>query len=206
ILTELGVLAAGFLVLIVAIVFMLGDFPGIAFRISQALGDTAALTAAFDRFNRRLTTYAAVKAGVGFITGGGLTVLLLIMGVETPILWGLLIFLFSFIPFIGLPIASVPPAGVAGLQYGIWGVAAVLAGVAIIDLAARTLLFPQRIDRICDLSNAVIMLSVFFWTWVLGVPGLFLAVPLTMFAKMGLESSDETRWMAVLLKPPITQE
>jgi len=201
ILAELGTLVTAFLVLLLATIFMFGEFPGVGLRIRHALGSGAALAVAFEHFRCRLSGYAAVKIKTGLVTGAAVTVLLIALGVQAPLLWGLLIFLFSLIPFIGLPIASLPPVGVALLQYGLLGGLAVIAGIAIIDLLVRTYLFPAAIDRISDLPNAVIILSVFFWTFVLGVPGLFLAVPLTMFAKMGLEASTATQWMAVLLRP-----
>jgi AI-2 transport protein TqsA len=40
---------------------------------------------------------------------------------------------------------------------------------------------------------------VLFWGWVLGAMGMLLAVPLTMTVKIALESSDDTRWIAVLM-------
>jgi AI-2 transport protein TqsA len=44
-----------------------------------------------------------------------------------------------------------------------------------------------------------VILSVLFWGWVLGAMGMLLAVPLTMTVKIALESSEDTRWIAVLM-------
>ena len=45
-----------------------------------------------------------------------------------------------------------------------------------------------------------VFISMFFWGWVLGPIGMLLSVPLTMIAKIALASSDDTRWLAVLLE------
>lgn len=50
--------------------------------------------------------------------------------------------------------------------------------------------------RRLNLSPAVVVLSLFFWSWLLGVSGALLAVPLSLGAKFLFENLDETRWIA----------
>jgi AI-2 transport protein TqsA len=45
----------------------------------------------------------------------------------------------------------------------------------------------------------VVVVSVITWGWVWGVAGVLMAVPLTMIIKLGLESSDDLRWIAALM-------
>ena len=58
---------------------------------------------------------------------------------------------------------------------------------------------PRVMGRGLGLSPLVILLSMIFWGWVLGPIGMLLSVPLTMTAKIVLENSEETRWIALLM-------
>ncbi len=58
---------------------------------------------------------------------------------------------------------------------------------------------PKLMGRKLGLSSLVVFVSLVFWGSLLGTVGMFLSVPLTMALKIAMESSEKTRWIAILL-------
>ncbi len=135
--------------------------------------------------------------------GTGLLVyfFLLIVGVDYPLLWAVLAFVLNYIPTIGSIIALIPPFLLAMVQLGFIDSIIVLAGYLTINTIMGNILEPKFMGKGLGLSTLVVFLSLVFWGWVLGPIGMLLSVPLTITIKIALDSSEETRWLAVMLGP-----
>jgi predicted PurR-regulated permease PerM len=200
ILVGLSILVVDFLVILIVAVFMLLEVASIRGKFQKSLGLDA--MAELNRSASDLVAYASLRTLGGLATGIAVAILLLLLGIDAPALWAVLIIVLGYIPDFGLPIASVPPIGLAWLQHGLPGALAVAVGISIIDFLTRRFLLPYSAERALRISPLAIILSVLAWTLVLGVPGLFLAAPLTLLVKAVLSSSEETRWMAILMEQP----
>ena len=198
ILAGLSLLVIDFLVILVVTTLMLLEADSFRERLVQSLGPGA--MAELSRAASSLVAYVSLRTRNGLATGIAVAVLLLILGVDGPVLWAILIVVLGYIPYFGMPTASVPPIGLAWLEGGLPGALAVAAGIFIIDVLARRLLLPYPPEQALHISPPVIILSVLAWTLVLGVPGLFLAAPLTLLIKAALSGSVETRWLATLME------
>ena len=128
-----------------------------------------------------------------------MVVLLALIGVDYPVLWGALAFLLNFIPNIGSIIAAVPPVLLALIQLGVAQAALVAGGFLVINMAIGNFLEPRYMGQGLGLSTLVVFLSLVFWGWVLGPVGMLLSVPLTIAVKIALEVRPDTRWMAIML-------
>ena len=109
-------------------------------------------------------------------------------------------FLLSFIPGVGFLLAVIPPVLLALLEHD--GLRAILTfvGCLLVDNIVDKAIKPRYMQEGLDLSILVIILSILFWSWVLGPTGAILSVPLTMMVKkLVLESSEETRFIALLM-------
>ena len=122
-----------------------------------------------------------------------------LLGVDFPLLWGLLAFLLNFIPNIGSFIAAVPAVVLAFLQLNLATAAYAAAGYVALDFVIGNVIEPRLMGRGLGLSSLVVFLSLVFWGWVLGPVGMLFSVPLTMIVKIVLDSSDDLRWIAILL-------
>jgi AI-2 transport protein TqsA len=140
-----------------------------------------------------------LRAIVNLFTALGVTVLLLILGVDFPLLWGILTFFLSFVPYVGLFLALTPAVVLALAEFGLSRALLFVAGVVVVNIVAENVLSPMLMGRGLDLSPTVVFLSFMLWAWVLGGPGAFLAVPITLFVIGMLKTFPETRWLASLM-------
>ncbi|PSB06448.1 AI-2E family transporter, partial [Pleurocapsa sp. CCALA 161] len=137
---------------------------------------------------------------IGALTAICQIILMWIMGVQFAVLWGVLSFLFNFIPNIGFYIALVPPVLLTLLNQGLGR--AVIFGViyALINLFFENVVSPHYFAEGLDLSVLVTFLAVIIWTWIFGPIGAFMALPLTvMVKKLLLEIFPQTQLVASLL-------
>lgn len=152
-------------------------------------------------FGAKMNRYIAVKSTTSLLTGVSVTIVLLLMGVDFAILWGLLAFLLNYIPNIGSVIAATPAVLITVVQLGFGPAFFVLLSYVAINVVIGAGIEPRFLGRTLGLSTLVVFLSLIFWGWMFGVVGMFLSVPLTMTAKIGFESSPSTAWIAALLGP-----
>ena len=145
--------------------------------------------------------YLVIKTLVSLVTGILVAVWLAILGVNFPLLWGLLAFLLNYIPNIGSILAAIPASLLALVQISLGAALLVVLGFLVINVVMGNVIEPRWTGRGVGLSPLVVFFSLIFWGWVLGPMGLILSVPLTVTVKIALESSEETRWVAVLLGP-----
>jgi predicted PurR-regulated permease PerM len=155
--------------------------------------------ARFDRIQDDIRRYIAIKTVVSLMTGVLVAVWLSILGVPYPVMFGMLAFLFNFVPNIGSIIAAVPAVVLAMLQLGIGPACYAAAGYLVVNVVIGNVIEPRVMGKSLGLSTLVVFLSLIFWGWVLGPIGMILSVPLTMIVKIVLENSSDLRWVAILL-------
>ena len=151
----------------------------------------------------------AVKTATSLATGLILGTWVWILGVNFPVLWGLLAFLLNYIPNIGSLLAAVPPLTVGLIQPGggVTLLILVAIGYGVANIVIGNFVEPRLMGQRLGLSTLVVFLSLVFWAFVWGGIGMLLAVPLTMVVKILLEDTEDFRWVAVLLdKAPATSE
>lgn len=200
ILSSLGGLLANTLLIVLAVVFMLFEASGIGRKLHFALDDPHMRLQQIDRFLESVNRYLAIKTLVSIATGAVVGIGLWIIGVDYYLLWALVAFLFNYIPNIGSIIAAVPAVALAFLQFGVGGAAATAAVYVGSNMVMGNVVEPRLMGRSLGLSTLVVFLSLIFWGWLLGSVGMLLSVPLTMIVKIALESSEDSRWLAVLLE------
>ncbi len=203
-----GVLTNSFLILL-TVIFILFEAAGMPNKLRAALTDADTSLASYERFAKGVRKYLVIKTLISLVTGLVVTAGLMLIGVDYALLWGLIAFLFNYIPNIGSIIAAIPAVLLALIQLGPLH-ALVTAGLYMaINVIMGNAVEPRLMGKSLGLSTLVVFLSLVFWGWVLGPVGMLLSVPLTMIMKIALEVNPSTRWMAIMLgsdvsdKPPV---
>jgi predicted PurR-regulated permease PerM len=123
----------------------------------------------------------------------------LLLGVDYPLLWGVLAFFLSFIPFIGLAIAMIPPALLALAESGWVQALIIIVGVTAINLLIENVLEPGMTGKRLSLSPMIVFLSIFFWGWLLGPVGGLLSMPITVLLLLVFQHNEGTQWLANII-------
>ncbi len=185
------------LVLIMA--FMMLEAVRYPRKLHDAIASSGRTGESVERFSDGLYSYVMINLVFGLIQGALNTVLLLALGVDFAILWGVASFVLSFLPNVGFVLALVPPTLMALVQYGFGRAIGVVLALAAVNVVVDTFIKPRFVGVSLDLSPAIVLVALIFWAWMLGPVGALLAVPLSLAVKFMFESFDETRWLAHLM-------
>jgi len=145
--------------------------------------------------------YVAMKALTSLATGILVGIGLAMVGLDFAVLWGFLAFALNFIPNIGSVLAAVPPVLLSLLQLGPAKTLIVIAIFLVANTVIGSVVEPSLMGRRVGLSTLTVFMSLVFWGWLLGPAGMLLSIPLTMVIKFAAQTSEQTRWFAVLLAP-----
>ena len=202
-----GALNAGSSVVLIFITttFLLLDAVGTPEKEKSEVEDQPVHLLRFTEYGSTVVNYMLLRTETNLVGGIGVAILLLLGGIDFALLWGLLFFLFGYIPYLGFYLAAIPPMLLGLLEYGPMGALGVLAGISIINLLIENVIFPSIAGKGLKLSPSIVFLSLFYWSYVLGTAGALIAVPLTMAVKLVLESSRKTRTMAKLMESSETR-
>lgn len=148
------------------------------------------------QIERFLLVQMATSAIVGLVTA----VALWTLGLEQPVVWGVAAGVLNTIPYFGPIIVTAGLAIVGFLQFGTIEMALVVASVALIITSLEGwLLTPILLGKVGSLNHIAIFASLLFWSWMWGVWGMLLAVPMLMATKAICDHVEELQPMADFL-------
>lgn len=197
--TGIGNLLGNALLVVVLVLFFLIELPLFRYRLQHSLGEQSPLLHRLTSFGGSVVRYFIIRTYINLAVAVGSTLGLFLLGVPFAILWGILIFVFGFIPYIGIPIAVIPATLLTLAEHGLLRAGLVILVVTLVNTSFENLVAPTLIGQQLRLSPAVVFVSFFFWTWLLGPPGTFLSMPITLLVVVILDNFEETRWLARLV-------
>jgi AI-2 transport protein TqsA len=143
--------------------------------------------------------YFGIRTRLNLITGAGVSVVCLLVGVDDPLLWGLVAFVLSYIPYIGLFTAMIPPTLLALAESGWVAALIVVVTITALNLLIENVVEPGYTGRQLQLSPTVVFLSFFFWAWLLGPVGALLSMPITVMLLLVSSREESTFLLAQII-------
>jgi len=148
----------------------------------------------------KMQKYMFVRTVMSILTGVIVWSFALLAGIELATAWGVIAFVLNYIPFIGPLIATVFPTLFALVQFESWQLAiAVFACLNLIQFLIGSYLEPRMAGTALSISPFIVLFAVFFWSFLWGVAGAFMGVPIVIALLAICEEHQSTRWIAVLL-------
>ncbi|HVY12415.1 MAG TPA: AI-2E family transporter [Alphaproteobacteria bacterium] len=137
----------------------------------------------------------------GIINAAMITALSLLLGLDFPVTWGVLIFLLNFIPTIGPTAMPIMMTLLAFLQFDAGSTMPYLVffSVSAVQLFIGSFIDPRLQGNMLALSPVVVLFSLTFWGFLWGIPGALLSTPLTHGIIIACSHFPQTRWLACML-------
>ena len=149
--------------------------------------------------------YMLVRTLVSALTGVAVWAFALVTGLDLAVAWGIIAFALNYIPFIGPFVATILPSLFALAQFDSWqSVAVVSVGLTLIQFLIGNYLEPRMTGAALAISPLAVIFAVFFWSFLWGIPGALIGVPVTIAILTLCEHSASTRWIATLLSGKAT--
>jgi predicted PurR-regulated permease PerM len=199
ILGSIGTFLSKFLLLIIGVAFILAEAKSFEKKLKIIFKQNHRKLEKFQLFTHNIQKYFLVKSATSFLTGFIITITLIYFDVDYPVLWGVLAMLFNFVPVIGSIIASIPAILLSLLSGDTNTTIVLIVLYMIINISISNIIEPKLMGKELGLSPLVIFFSLILWGYVLGIVGMFLAVPITMTLKIAFDSNKDTLWIGILM-------
>jgi AI-2 transport protein TqsA len=202
-LASLGSILVTFVVVFLYATFLLVEHSAFETKLSNLSDDpkrVARIRELIETINRRIGSYLALKTLLSILLGAVSWVVMALFGLEFAVLWAVLIAFLNFVPYIGSVLGVVFPVLMTIVQFGdvatiLW----MLLALTAVQFVIGNFLDPYVMGNSLNLSPFAILISLAVWSELWGIPGAFLAVPITAIIAIVFSAFPGTRPVAVLL-------
>ncbi|MDA8743542.1 AI-2E family transporter [Rubripirellula amarantea] len=190
-------------VCIVLLYFLLATGDNLLRSVMHALPDFTArrkLVEVIQNVQEGLGNYLARIATINVCLGVCVGITMWLLGMPSPILWGVMAFAFNFIPFLGAitGAAIVFVVALVNFEHVYYAFLVTTAFLALTSLEGQ-FITPAILGRTMSMSPVIVFLSIVLWGWMWGIMGVFLSVPILIATRMACEGYDGLQALAYIL-------
>ena len=202
-LSSVGSVLVTFVVVFLYATFLLVERRGFEAKLANLSDDprrVARIRDVIGAINRRIGSYLALKTLLSLLLGGVSYGVMALYGLEFAALWAVLTAFLNFVPYVGSVLGVVFPVLMAVVQFQELGpILTLLLALTAVQFLIGNFLDPYVMGNSLNLSPFAILISLAVWSELWGIPGAFLAVPITAILTIVFSEFPGTRPVAVLL-------
>jgi predicted PurR-regulated permease PerM len=147
-----------------------------------------------------LGSYLARISAINACLGCAVGIAMWLLGMPSPVLWGVMAFSFNFLPFVGAIVGAGILFLVALISFEPTYFAFVVVGVFItLTSLEGQFITPAILGRSMSMSPVLVFLSITIWGWMWGIMGVFLSIPILIAARMACEAYEGLHPWAYIL-------
>lgn len=203
VLSGLQSLGTGLLLMVIYFGFILAGRKRITRKLAAAAGSSKRATAirnAVARITTDIETYLWVQTVTGAMLTLSAAIVMSAVGLDNVLFWAAIFFLLTFIPNIGVTVGSIAPSLFALIQFTTaWQAIVIFVVIQVVATIIGNLIYPRMQAETQNIDPVVTLLSLSFWSLLWGLPGAFLAVPMTLMLMMVFAHFPGTMWVAAML-------
>ena len=200
---SVGSILASFVVVFLYATFLLIERSTFDEKLANLSGDpqqVARIRGVIEAINRRIGSYLALKTLLSLLLGVVSYGVMVLYGLDFAALWAVLTAFLNFVPYVGSVLGVALPVLMAVVQFQEPGlVLTLLLALSAAQFAIGNFLDPYVMGNSLNLSPFAILISLAVWSELWGIPGAFLAVPITAILTIVFSEFPATRPLAVLL-------
>ena len=195
--------AGAILLIIIYFGFMVAGRRRMSRKVDAIAGTSdrkQAIKTIIDRIAADIRTYLWVQAVTGIFLALAAAAVMIAVGLNNVLFWSVIFFLLTFIPNIGVTVGSIAPALFALLQFdSLWPAVAIFGVIQVAAFIVGNLIYPRMQADTQNIDPVTTILALSLWTFLWGLPGAFLAVPMTLMLMMVFAQFESTKWVAAAL-------
>ena len=202
-LASLGSIVVTFVVVMLYATFLLAERRAFETKLAGMSDDpqrVARIRTVIGTINRRIGSYLALKTLLSVLLGAVSWAVMALYGLEFAALWAVLTAFLNFVPYVGSVLGVLLPALMAIVQFQeLAPIVTLVLMLSAVQFVIGNFLDPYVMGSSLNLSPFAILISLAVWSELWGIPGAFLAVPITAIATIVFSEFPGTRPVAVLL-------
>jgi len=192
----LGTVFSGAIVIFILFIFMIFEAEMFSKKMKYVSSDSSKHA---DKILKQLRNYFGIKTLTSLATGIAIGIMMWILGVDFPVLWGFLAFILNYIPSIGSFIAAIPAVLLTFVMQGPLSGFVAIVGYFVINTLIGNVIEPQLMGRNLGISPLIVFVSMIFYGFILGPIGMLIATPLAIVIKIIFDSREVTKSLGIML-------